>query len=112
MKITGLTDAEVLASKEKYGDNSISEQEHESFWDKLKGNFDDPIIKILCFALVLNVFFAFMGQAEWYEALGIALAVILATFVSTFSEFRTEYERAVLEAVNIGRIRKRICSYF
>ena len=90
MKITGLTDAQVKENVAKYGDNSITEQARETFWDKLKGNFDDPIIKILIFALILNVFFAFMGKAEWYESVGIALAVLLATFVSTYSEFNNE----------------------
>lgn len=90
MKITGLTDAQVQANKAQYGDNSITEQAREGFWDKLKGNFDDPIIKILIFALALNVFFAFMGKSEWYESVGIAMAVLLATLVSTFSEYRNE----------------------
>ena len=90
MKITGLTDAQVKENVAKYGDNSITEQAREGFWDKLKGNFDDPIIKILIFALILNVFFAFMGKAEWYESVGIAMAVLLATFVSTFSEYNNE----------------------
>ncbi len=90
MKITGLTDAQVQEAKAKFGDNSITEQAREGFWDKLKGNFDDPIIKILIFALVLNVFFAFMGKAEWYESVGIAMAVLLATLVSTFSEYKNE----------------------
>ena len=90
MKITGLTDAQVQEMKAQFGDNSITEQAREGFWEKLKGNFDDPIIKILIFALVLNVFFAFMGKAEWYESVGIAMAVLLATFVSTFSEYKNE----------------------
>ena len=90
MKITGLTDAQVQEAKAKFGDNSITEQAREGFWDKLKGNFDDPIIKILIFALCLNVFFAFMGKAEWYESVGIAMAVLLATMVSTFSEYKNE----------------------
>lgn len=89
-KIAGLTDAEVLASREQNGSNGITEHASESFWDKLKGNFEDPIIKILCVALVINVIFAFMGKAEWYEPAGIALAVILATFVSTYSEYQNE----------------------
>jgi len=90
LKITGLTDAQVQEAKAKFGDNSITEQAREGFWDKLKGNFDDPIIKILIFALILNVFFAFMGKAEWYESVGIAMAVLLATLVSTFSEYKNE----------------------
>ncbi len=90
MKIQGLNDAQVEASKQKYGDNSLTEHASESFWDKLLGNFGDPMIKILCVALIINVIFAFLGQTEWYESVGIALAVILATFVSTFSEYKNE----------------------
>ncbi len=90
MKKLGLTDEEVEISRREHGDNRLSELRTEGFWEKLKGNFGDPMIKILCVALVINVVFAFMGQAEWYESAGIAIAVILATFVSTFSEYRNE----------------------
>lgn len=90
MKIYGLSDAQVAESKQKYGDNSLTEQKKESFWSKLLDNFGDPMIKILCVALIINVVFAFLGQTKWYESIGIALAVILATFVSTFSEYRNE----------------------
>ena len=86
----GLTTAQVEASRKEHGDNRLSEIAGESFWQKLWGNFKDPMIKILCVALIINVIFAIMGQAEWYESAGIALAVILATFVSTFSEYRNE----------------------
>lgn len=90
MDIKGLTDQQVEESKQKYGDNSLTEQKSESFWTKLIGNFGDPMIKILCVALIINIIFAFLGQTEWYESVGIAIAVILATFVSTFSEYRNE----------------------
>lgn len=90
MKAFGLNDAQVLESKEKYGDNSISEHTGESFFDKLVGNFKDPMILILCVALLINIVFVILGESEWYEALGIAVAVVLATFVSTFSEYRNE----------------------
>ncbi|MCH5186291.1 MAG: HAD-IC family P-type ATPase, partial [Oscillospiraceae bacterium] len=90
MDIKGLSAAEAEESRQKYGDNSMTEQETQSFWSKLKDNFGDPMIKILCVALIINVIFTFLGQTEWYESVGIAIAVILATFVSTFSEFRNE----------------------
>ena len=86
----GLNDKQVEESRIKYGTNVLSECESQNFWDKLKGNFGDPMIKILCVALIINVIFAFLGQAHWYESAGIALAVILATFISTFSEYRNE----------------------
>lgn len=98
MKNFGLTDKEVAESKAKYGDNSMTEQASESFLDKLKGNLGDPMIKILIVALLINVVLAVLGivgvikdgAPEWYEPIGIFIAIALATLVSTFSEYRNE----------------------
>lgn len=95
----GLTDSEVAESKAKYGDNSMTEQKGESFWDKLKDNLGDPMIKILIVALLINVVLAVLGilnivpkesAPEWFEPVGIFIAIALATLVSTFSEYRNE----------------------
>ena len=86
----GLTKEQVLKSRQEHGDNRLSEVKSEGFWEKLLSNFGDPMIKILCIALIINIIFAILGQTEWYESVGIALTVILATFVSTFSEYRNE----------------------
>jgi len=86
----GLTGEEVARSREKSGTNRLTQHEGESFWDKLKGNLNDPIIKILIVALVINVTFYFFGKSEWYESLGIAIAVVLATLISTISEYSNE----------------------
>ena len=91
MKITGLTKEQVERSKAQFGDNRMTEQKSETFWHKLFSNFGDPMIKILCVALLINVIFTFLGKTEWYESVGIALAVILATFVSTFLGTKTHF---------------------
>ncbi len=96
MKVLGLTDEQVRVSKEKFGDNRLTEQKQESFWHKLLMNFNDPIIKVLIVALLLNVVFMFLhyfaniGDTEWYETVGIAAAIIIATVVSTYSEYNNE----------------------
>ncbi|MBP1562950.1 MAG: calcium-translocating P-type ATPase, PMCA-type [Oscillospiraceae bacterium] len=98
MKKFGLTDSEVAESKQKFGDNSMTEKASESFWDKLKDNLGDPMIKILIVALLINVVLAILGitgvikegAPEWFEPLGIFIAICLATLVSTFSEYRNE----------------------
>ena len=90
MKILGLTDAEVAESKAKYGDNSMTEQKGETFLQKLWGNFQDPMIRILCFALIVNVVLCALGQADWFEPIGITAAILIATLVSTYSEYNNE----------------------
>ncbi len=88
--INGLDASLVQQSREKHGSNRLTPPEIEGFWDKFKGNFDDPIIKILMVALVINIIFMFMGKTEWFESLGIAIAVILATMIATWSEYSNE----------------------
>ena len=97
-KITGLTDSQVQASREKYGTNKMTEQASEGFFEKLKGNFGDPMIKILLVALIINIVFAVMGKASWVETIGIAVAILIATLVSTFSEYRNENAFQALQA--------------
>lgn len=97
MDFKGLSSSEVEESRKKYGSNKLTETKGETFWQKLKGNFDDPMIKILVVALLVNVLIFILGKVgvvaesvEWYDPLGIAVAVILATFVSTLSEYNNE----------------------
>lgn len=86
----GLSESEVEDSRRDHGANRISPPRVETFWDKLKGNFKDPMILILVVALVIVTGLALLGFAEWYEGLAIAVAVVLATLVSTASEFKNE----------------------
>ncbi|GHU48861.1 calcium-translocating P-type ATPase, PMCA-type [Spirochaetia bacterium] len=98
MKSFGLSDEEARASKAQYGDNRMTEQEREGFWGKFKDNLGDPMIKILIVALAINVVLTILGQTEWYESVGIALAVLIATLVSTFSEYKNENAFQKLQA--------------
>jgi len=92
MKFTyrGLTDQEVEASRARHGSNAVASQAVETFWDKLRGNLQDPIIIILVVALAITVLLWLFGHGEWYESVGIAFAVVIATFVATWSEHSNE----------------------
>ncbi len=92
MKFTypGLTNEAVTQSRSDYGTNLVTSQEVETFWDKLQNNFKDPIIIILMAALIVTVGLTIAGYTEWYESVGIALAVFIATFVATWSEYSNE----------------------
>ncbi len=106
MKYTfqGLSTHQVKENRSRFGSNELSPSEVEGFWDKLKGNFKDPIIIILCAALGIMTVFSFFGVTEWYEAVAIAIAVILSTFVSTLSEFKNEtsFQKLQEEAMRIS----------
>lgn len=86
----GLTSEEAVQSLKKFGNNALSKPPQQTFFDKLLDNFGDPIIRILIVALLINVVFVYMGYADWIETAGIFVAIILATFVSTWSEYSNE----------------------
>lgn len=85
----GLTEQEVLISREKFGDNVLRSENRNQFFRELLASFGDPIIKILLAALAINVIFLFR-TADWFETLGIAAAIAIATFVSALSERGSE----------------------
>jgi P-type Ca2+ transporter type 2C len=86
----GLSDSEVFASRNLHGSNALPPPTVETFWEKLLDNFKDPLIKILGIALGITVALAIFGYASWIEGIGIAAAVVLATFVATYSEHKNE----------------------
>ena len=66
----------------------LTPPEQTSFWRELWETFrGDALIRILTVALIITVVFAIAGVGDWLEAVGIAIAVILATTVSTYSEY-------------------------
>ncbi|MBQ8417017.1 MAG: calcium-translocating P-type ATPase, PMCA-type [Phascolarctobacterium sp.] len=90
MKRFGLNEQQVQESLRKHGNNALSQPPRDTFLDKLLENFKDPIIRILIFALLVNIVFVFMGHGDWIETCGIFLAILLATLVSTYSEYSNE----------------------
>lgn len=51
LKITGLTNKEVIESREKYGSNIMTIKEKDSFLKMFIESLGDPIIRILLIAL-------------------------------------------------------------
>ena len=89
MKITGLSNEEVLESRKVYGNNQLSQFKKHTFLQLLMESLGDPIIKILLIALMIKVVFLFR-DFDWFETVGILIAVFLATFISTVSEYGSE----------------------
>ena len=85
----GLTEEEVIKSRERNGSNSLIKQKHDSFIKKLLESLGDPIIKILLIALAVKTIFLFKNF-DWFETIGIVIAIALASFISTISEYGSE----------------------
>ena len=56
-KIKGLTYSEVLSSRENYGRNELEKEKTKGFFLRFIGNLNDPIIKILIGALLIQIIF-------------------------------------------------------
>ena len=96
--IKGLSDSEVIESREKYGTNSLTELPGESLGAKFLASLKDPMIIILLCALAIQLVLFFMGRAEWFEPVGILIAVLIAGGVSSFTEYRQEQKASLLKS--------------
>ncbi len=91
MKINsnGLSKDEVIKSREKFGNNALVMVKKDSFFKQLIRSLGDPIIKILLIALGIKTIFL-IQDFDWYETVGIVIAIFLASFISTISEYGSE----------------------
>lgn len=81
----GLTADEVVKSRQRYGENTLTVKKQAGFFRQFLRNLNDPIIKILICALLINTVFMFSDR-NWAESAGIALTVFISAFVTTLSE--------------------------
>ncbi len=99
----GLSEAEAERSRREHGENVLPRRRRRSFLAKFISNLKDPVIKILLFALGVNVLFLFHG-GDVAETVGIALSVLIATLISTLSEHGSEAAFLALGKSNGGDI--------
>ena len=87
--IKGLSNEEVKESRSKYGTNKITEKKKTTIFSIIIESLNDPIIKILIIALAVKMLF-FLNDSDIYETVGIIVAIILATVISSLSEYGSE----------------------
>ena len=98
MNFKGLSSQEVEESRKKYGSNTITEAEPDSFWKQFLEGFNDPMIRILCVIAIVMIVMFFFGQTEWYEPVGTIIAVLLVNFVSAKTGVANDDAYAKLKA--------------
>ncbi|NLT58354.1 MAG: calcium-translocating P-type ATPase, PMCA-type [Clostridiales bacterium] len=104
----GLTAEQVAAARKRHGENRLTTKKRTGFLAGYVQSFGDPMIKILLVALAINLIFL-TRHSNWFESIGIAFAILLATLVSTISEYGSEaaFEKLQEEASQIRcRVRR------
>ena len=89
INIIGLTEKQAEEKRNEYGSNSINFKKENRFITLLLESLGDPIIKILLIALGIKIFFM-MKDFDWYETIGILIAIFVASFISSISEYGSE----------------------
>ena len=82
----GLTNDEVINSRKKYGTNEINIKKNHKFIDLFIESLGDPMIKVLLVALVIKIVFLFQ-DSNYFETIGIIIAILLSTLISSISEY-------------------------
>ena len=104
---SGLSEAEVRESRQKYGVNILTPPAREPLWKLFLGKFSDPLIIILLIAGVLSIGISCyeywglnQGAGVFFEPVGIFIAILLATGLAFIFEYKADKEFAVLNQVN------------
>jgi Ca2+-transporting ATPase len=94
----GLSSPMAEESRKKYGVNIMTPPEQEPLWKEYLKNFDDPIIRILIFAVILSAIVSFFSGSSLLDTVGIIIAILLATGISFYNEYRSSREFDILNA--------------
>ena len=99
MNLKGLTSAEVEESRKNHGSNKLTQIPTRPLWKIVLNGFTDPMILILLVALAVQLVLCFMGQAEWYEPVGVLVAILIANGVASVSQYKQEGKASALKSV-------------
>ena len=95
---TGLTDKEVLESREKHGMNLLTPPKKASMWKLYLEKFNDPVIRILLVAAFFSLVISII-EGEYAETIGIFFAIFLATGIGFYFEYDANKKFELLNAV-------------
>lgn len=104
---TGLTDAEVIESRSRFGANLLTPPQKAPWWKLFLEKFHDPLIIILLVAGALSIGISIYeyagldkGATVFFEPTGIFIAILLATGLAFIFEQKANREFAILNQVN------------
>lgn len=95
----GLTDQEVLQSREKHGVNLLTPPKRPSLLKLYLEKFEDPVVRVLLVAAVFSLIISII-ENEYAETIGIIAAILLATGIGFYFEYDANKKFDLLNAVN------------
>jgi Cation transport ATPase len=95
----GLDSDTVHTMRARYGKNELTPPPRTPAWKQYLKKFDDPIIRILLVAVFFSAMVAIFEGDGFLDTIGIVLAVLLATTISFYTEFRSNREFDALNAL-------------
>ena len=95
----GLTDEQVLQSREKNGVNLLTPPKRPSIWKLYLEKFEDPVVRVLLVAALFSLVISVI-ENEYAETIGIIVAILLATGIGFFFEYDANKKFDLLNAVN------------
>ena len=96
--LTGLTDREVLESRQRHGDNLLTPPKRPSMWKLYLEKFQDPVIRVLLVAAAFSLVISII-ENEYAETIGIFFAIFLATGIGFYFEYDANKKFDLLNAV-------------
>ena len=97
-KLQGLSDEEVIRSRQQYGENLLTPPKRESVWKLYLEKFQDPVIKVLLVAALLSLGISIV-ENEYAETIGIIFAIFLATGIGFYFEYDANKKFDLLNAL-------------
>ena len=98
--VRGLTAHEVERRRAEFGANVLTPPPRDPWWQLFLGKFNDPVIRILMIAAGLAIGIGAMEGEVAAEGIGILVAIVLATFLSFWNEYRANKEFDILNKTN------------
>ena len=98
MDFKGLSPETVEKSRQEHGSNVLTQIPPDPLWKKILHGFKDPMIMILVVALIVQIVMWFLEKGEWYEPIGVLIAILIANGVSSVSECSQERKASALKA--------------
>ncbi|WP_448519783.1 cation-translocating P-type ATPase [Rhodoflexus sp.] len=90
----GLTDAEVLASREQYGSNALDYEETNGFLEAVKGLAKEPMVLLLL--VTASIYFL---SGETADAIFLAGAIVFVAAISLYQDARTRRALEKLKSI-------------